>query len=371
MRSDMPLADWRGNLTMFTGQLHTTPAYEERGMTAVGLTGLICRVDPFITIDKTRAPYALPCTLRQAMLVGKTLERVKARGLPMFGYMRSASHVTEGRWIKLDLDGIGKDEARELIEKLDSLGIGYLLYSTHSHGAKPRNRLRLVIFLDRELPPAEYKRASQGAAVWLLGGSLDKSEGALHQLAGVYMCHPDRRAKAFRLVDINGDRYCVSADALLALVPEVVRPAYKSTPAPVIAKSKIGDALRWIDPNDTGTWVQIGMALKALEVELGADALGHWLAFSESAHDDSKDKNDDPRYEPGEMFNGFAPLMSAEAALGRIMSMARDAAGEAVKEALACGDLGERGRKAVNYLEQRHPRFLNSLLAEAGIGGEV
>lgn len=372
MRSDMHLSEWRGDLTMYTGQFNTTPTHEERSVTAAALTGLICQVDPFTTTDKTRAPYALPCTLKEAMLVGKTLARAKARGLPLFGFMRSASHVTEGRWIKLDFDGIGKGEVREVIEKLDGLGIGYLLYSTHSHGAKPRNRLRLVIFLDRALPPAEYKRASHGAAVWLLGESLDTTEGRLHQLAGVYMCHPDRKAKAFRLVRIGTNRYCVSADALLALVPEAAKsPAYRSAHAPVISMGKIGEALRWIDPNDTQTWVQVGMALKALECELGTDALRHWVNFSESAGDAAKKNNDDDRYAPSVMWGSFTPSMPAEAAMGKLLALGRDGAAEAVKDALAVGDLGELGREAVIYLERRHVRYLESLLAKAGFGGDV
>ncbi len=372
MRSDMPLADWSGDITVFTGQLHTTPSYEARGITAAALAGLICPKEPFVTADKARAPYALPCSLREALLVGKTLAKAKERGLPLFGYMRSASHVTEGRWIKLDFDGIGKDEVRDVLEKLDDLGIGYLLYSTHSHGSKPRNRLRLVLFLDRALPPVEYKRASQGAALWLLGESLDPSEGGLHQLAGAYMVHPVRMDKAFRLVDIGGDRYCVSADALLALVPEATKsPAYRSNPAPVIAKGKLADALRWIDPNDTHTWVQVGMALKTLESELGTDALGHWVNFSESAGDAAKKNNDDDRYAPSVMWDSFSPTMPAEAAMGLIMGLGRDGACAALTKSLASEELDNRGREAVVYLEQRHPRFLSSMLADAGIGGDA
>lgn len=372
MRSNMPLSEWRGDVSGFDGQFYTTPAYQKQGVTSAELAGLICPVNPFVTADKSRAPYALTCTLREALLVGKTLAKAKARGLPLFGFMRSASHVNRGTWLKLDLDGIGADDTRALVGTLNGLGIGYLLYSTHSHGAKPRNRLRLVIFLDRGLPPAEYKRASQGAALWLLDGSLDGSEAGLHQLAGCYMVHPDRLAKSFRLVDIGPDRYCVSADELLALVPELVRPAFRSTPAPVIANGKIGDALRWIDANDTGTWVQVGMALKALDGELGAGTLDHWLAFSESADDDAKDQNDnDDRYNPLTMWNSFNPSMPTEAAMGRIMGLARDGAGEALTKSLASGELDKRGREAVVYLEQRHPRFINSLLAEAGISGGV
>jgi len=371
MRSDMPLSEWRGDVSGFDGQFYTTPAYQKQGVTCAELAELVCPKEPFVTSDKSRAPYALPCTLNEALLVGKTLERAKARGLSLIGFMRSANHVTEGRWIKLDLDGAGKDDVRGLLEKLDALGIGYLLYSTHSHGLKARNRLRLVLFLDRALPSAEYRRASQGAAQWLLGGSLDDSEAGLHQLAGVYMCHPDRRAKSFRLVDIGTGRYCVSADALLALVPKVVRPAYRSTPASVIAKGKVGDELRWVDANDTRTWVQVGMALKALEGALGADALGHWLAFSDSADESAKGQNNDPRYDPETMFEGFSPVMSAEAAMGQVLALGRDGAGTAVKEALSRGDLGKLGREAVVYLERRHPRFINSLLAKAGFGGDV
>lgn len=220
MRSDLALSKWRGGISVFSGQLRTIPDAMDDGLTVEMLAAQMCQPSPFVTSDKSNAPYGLACVLREWSLIGKTLARAKTRGLPLVGHMRSASHVTEGRWIKLDLDGVGKNETRALIETLDSLEIGYLLYSTHSHGFKPRNRLRLILLLDRALPPAEYKRASQGASVWLIGQSLDPSEGGLHQLAGVYMCHPDRQDKAFRRVRIGPYLYCVSSDALLDLVPE-------------------------------------------------------------------------------------------------------------------------------------------------------
>lgn len=372
MRSDLRLSDWRGDVALFSGQLRTMPESMERGLIAEMLAAQICPPTPFVTADKANALYALACVLREAPLVGKTLERAKARGLPLVGYMRSGNHITEGSWLKQDLDGPGRDEICEMIMMLDGLGIGYLLYSTYSHGLKPRNRLRLILFLDRALSPAEYKRASQGAAIWLLGESLDPSEGGLHQLAGVFMCHPDRRAKAFRLVEIGGNRCCVSADALMALVPEPAKSrAYSSTPAPIVGKSKIGDALRWVDANDTGTWVKVGMALKALEPELGSDALGHWLVFSESADDESKANNTDDRYNPLTMWQSFTPSVEAQGAMGLIMGMAKRGAADALCEELQSGELGAGGHEAVIYLEKNHRHFLSSLLADAGYGGEV
>ena len=377
MRSDLLLSVWRGDVSVFSGQLRTMPEYTEQNITAGALAGVICPKLPFVTADKAHAPYALPCTLREALLVGKTLERAKARGASLFGVMRSSSHVTEGRWIKLDLDGIGKDDTLALLEKLDAEKLGYLLFSTWSHGAKPRNRLRLVLFLDVALSPTDYKRASQGAALWLMGESLDPSEGGLHQLAGVFMCSPDRKDKAFRLVEIGGDRCCVSAAALLALVPEPVKPEpMRGVALPVPTNSRIGSALRWIDANQTSTWVSVGMALKALEPEFGDDALAQWLAFSDSADDKAKGKNDDDRYNPLSMWGVFAPVMPAEAALGQIMAMARDSAADVVKEelrvAVESGELmGTVGVEAYKYLRRYHSRTTDELLADAGLGGDV
>ena len=372
MRSHLKLSEWLGAMSVFKGQLYTTPEAMKSGLTVDMVAAQMCPPAPFVTADKSNAPYVLPCTLREALLSGKTLARAKDRGLSLFGYMRSTTHVTEGRWIKLDLDGIGKDEVRELIGTLDSEDIGYLLYSTFSHGTKPSNRLRLVIYLDRSLPPTEYKRASQGAAIWLMGASLDSSEGGLHQLAGVFMCHPDNVGKAFRRIRISEERYCVSADALLARVPERVKThTPRATTFPVVGNSKINPALRWIDANDTGTWVKVGMALKALEPELGVDALGHWLEFSESAEDTAKQQNNDSRYNPETMWTSFAPSMPLEVALAQIFALGRDGAAAAVKEAIQKGELNNRARDAVSYLEQRHTRFLSSLLADAGIGGGV
>lgn len=372
MQSDLQLSDWLGAISVFKGQLYTRPESMESGLRVDMVAAQICPPTPFLTADKTNAPYVLPCTLREATLIGKTLALAKARGLPLVGFMRSGGHVTEGGWIKLDLDSIGKDDVRELIGTLDSLAIGYLLYSTYSHGIKPRNRLRLVLFLDRALSPVEYKRASQGAAIWLLSESLDPSEGGLHQLAGVFMCNPDNVSKAVRRVRISEERYCVSADALLARVPERVKPlTHRTTPLPVIGNSKISHALRWIDANDTALWVRVGMALKALEQELGTDALGHWLAFSESADATAKQQNNDNRYNPEMMWTSFAPSMPLEAAFAQILALGRDGAAALVREAIHEGELNNRASDAVSYLEQRHQRFLISLLADAGIGGDV
>lgn len=371
MRSEIHLADWRGDVSVFSGQLHTIPEYMDQCMPAAALAGVVCPNLPFVTADKALAPYALPCTLREALLLGKTLEKAKARGLPLFGYMRSASHITEGRWIKLDLDGIGKDDTRALLEKLDGENLGYLLYSTWSHGAKPRNRLRLVLFLDVALSSAEYKRASQGAALWLMGQSLDPSEGGLHQLAGVFMCHPDRQARAFRLLEIGRDRHCLQSDALLTLVPEPIKTrSARATPYPPVGISKIGDALRWIDANEMGTWVRVGMALRALAPELGEDAIGHWLAFSDSAEESAKKNNEaDDRYNPETMWESFAPAMPADAAKGQLLALGRDGAADAAKQALKSGELGAIGHEAMVYLEKNHSHFLKSLLADAGFGG--
>lgn len=373
MRSELPMTDWQGDITVFPGQFQTIPMHIKKGVRATELADILCTKMPYVAFDKAKAPYALPCKLHNAPLVGKTLLRAKERGLPLIGQMRSANHVTEGRWIKLDLDGIGRDETRTLLDKLDSERIGHLLYSTYSHGFKPRNRLRLILLLDRAVTPTDYKRASQGAALWLLGQSLDLSEGNLHQLAGVYMCHPERQNKAFRLIDIGVDRYCISADALLALVPERIKPALnRLATIPVNGKSKIWDAITWIDANDTSTWICVGMALKTLEPELGANALANWLAFSNSADDAAKAHNDsDERYNPETMWESFAPTMTSDAGIGQIMALARDGAAQAVMKAIQSGELDQRRRDAVVYLEQRHPRLLNSLLTDAGIVGEV
>lgn len=370
MRSDLCLSDWRGDVSVFSGQFRAIPDAMDKKLTVEMLVAQMCPPTPFVTADKANALYALACILREAPLIGKTRERAKARGLPLWGYMRSATHVSEGRWIKLDLDGIGKDDTRALLEKLDAEKLGYLLYSTWSHGLKPRNRLRLVLFLDRTLPPAEYKRASQGAALWLMGQSLDPSEGGLHQLAGVYMCHPDRRAKAFRLVEIGGDHHCVSSDALLALIPEPIKSSSaRATPYPPVGISKIADALHWIDANKMGTWVRVGMALKAIEPELGEDALGHWLAFSDSADVSAKKNNKvDDRYNPESMWESFSPTMSAEAAKGQLLALGRDGAAASAKQALKSGELGAIGHEAMVYLERHHSHFLSSLLADAGFG---
>ena len=372
MHSNFLIDEWQGDVSVFTGQFRTVPMHIKQKVTAKDLVDIVCPIRPFITTEKANAPYALPCSLRNAPLIGKTLERAKEQGLSLNGLMRSAAHVTEGGWIKLDLDSSGREETRDLLDKLNREGIGYLVYSTHSHGFKPRNRLRLILFLDRALAPGEYKRASLGAALWLLGQSLDSSEGNLHQLAGVYMCHPDRQNKTFRLVDIGGDRCCVNADALLALIPEKPKStAYSQANLLAITETRMSIALAWIDANEFATWVKVGMALKALEVSLGIEAMALWHNFSERANDSSKAHNDDDQYNPITMWGSFTPTMPEDAATGMILGLAKKAAGAVLRDELAYGSLRDPGHHAVAYLEQYHPRFLNALLADAKVEGDL
>lgn len=171
---------------------------------------------------------------------------------------------------------------------------------------------------------------------------------------------------------MNTIRYCVSAEALLALVPATSKKtSFAPTHVPTIKESRLSTALTWIDANEFGTWVKVGMALKTLESLLGMEALGLWLDFSERADESAKAHNDDDQYNPMVMWGSFTPAMPQDAATGLILNLAKQAAGAILRDELDEASLTDHGQDAVSYLEQHHQRYLNKILADAGIRGKL
>ena len=95
----------------------------------------------------------MPCELKVAPLVERTLERAIRLGLPAVGKMRSGSHVTAGAWAKLDGDGLSKEQFAAMQETLSLTGIAHIIYSSHSNGRadKPGIRCRIIVFFDAAL----------------------------------------------------------------------------------------------------------------------------------------------------------------------------------------------------------------------------
>jgi len=330
---------------------------------------LIAPEIPQISADKANLRYFICSGLRDAPLVSKTLEIAISRGLPTTGKQRSASHVIEGCLVKLDLDSISEPDLRVLLAKLKFLGLAYALYTTHSHGVKPGIRARLILFLDRSLPSLEYKSAVLALSKELLGKSLDESEALLSQQASVYCAHPDRKHLARRKVDLDG--YCISADFLLSIATPITKQVYTQSIIGLglfndVDRQKVLSALDWIDADGYESWNKTCMCLKALESQLGDDAFKLWLSFSEHATEEKKRLNDLSQYDPMVMFDNMKPTMTADAALGTLMSMAKKTTLQiAQREDLVSGELTESGFRAIKHLNRYHPRDIQLLIEQS------
>lgn len=355
-------------VTVFPSSRETLPCAEHVGLDWPGVMSVYAG-ELIVTKDKTHVPYTVPCPLKEGPFVSKTAERMANLGRTI-GKQRSASHVTEARLLVFDFDGLKRAQMQGVLSALRGLMCLCLVYSSYSHGnpEKPGARFRVVIALDRLVDICEYAVIWSALNKQVFDNQADPTSRYMYQQQGVWASHPDWADKAFKYVGrgepLPCDRWHTAKTAQKTSAP-------RATPTPIARNSRISAALRWIDANVTGTWQLVGMALKALEPELGADALGHWLEFSESAEDTAKKQNNDSRYNPLTMWESFTPTMPMEAAQGKLFALARDGAAAAVKEAIHKGELDNRAKGAVSYLEQRHTRFLSSLLAVAGIGGDV
>lgn len=354
------------SITLFDNAYSTQPAYEGANLAPIEVASLIASYEgPHATSDKHHAPFFVASTLKEAEFVGKTRLRAIAAGIPTVGKQRSGVHVVEGSFGKSDFDGITDEEAQKVRAYLDKHNIAYLLYTTHSHGreGKPGNRLRLIVFFDRPLPPDEYQRAVAALSVVLLGQSLDPSEARLSQQAGVWAAHPDRVGLAFCERRIAG-RYCVSADALLALAPKAQPAAPRRSSAGVwgdVERQKVHDALQFIDPNEYATWVTVCTCLAALAPVMGDEARTLWTTYSGRGDEASQAGNNRSGTDPEQMFDRMTPSMGAEAALGTLMLKAKDAALDIAERDIEAGTLTDAGYAAVRHLNTYHKAALQLL----------
>lgn len=355
-------------VTVFPSSVETLPCAEHVCLDWGGVVSVYAG-ELVVTRDKSRVLYTLPCPLNDAPFTGKTAIRMAKRGQHT-GKQRSAAHVTHARLLVFDFDGLSGTDAKQVLSALRDLGCQHLVYSSYSHGnpEKPGVRFRVVLGLDRLVDVREYTALWSALNKQVFDSLADPSSKHMYQQQGVWATNPVWADKAFKYVGHGEPLVC---DRWHTGETVQKTSATRATPYPPVGNSRISTALHWIDANDTGTWVQVGMALKALESQLGADTLGHWIEYSESAKGTAKQQNNDSRYNPVTMWESFTPAMPVDAAQGKIFALARDGAAAAVKEAIHKGELDTRARDAVSYLEQRHPRFLSSLLADAGIGGDV
>lgn len=239
-RSTMPLSKWRGSLTTFDGFTSTRPKFEFKNFGWPEVSGVICSDKPAILLDKKRAEFFIPCPLKEAPLIGKTLEAAERAGQSTIGKMRSKQHVTEAAMLVMDFDGISKSDFMAGLTTIKNDGIGYVAYTTFSHGCaeKPGMRIRLVVPLDRPLFVGEYAAAWHGFDRHYWNGQVanaDSSGSRLCQQQGTWCCHPDRIDQANSWASSSG---VASADTLIEIGKPPSEPIHLPYAGPISTQSE-------------------------------------------------------------------------------------------------------------------------------------
>lgn len=217
--SNQPLANWRGSETFFKGFTGTTPTQEIENADWAGITKAISPEQPQITVDKKQGKYFVPCSLKEAPLVGNTLKYAEQHGKPTIGRMRSKDHVTEASMLVMDVDGLPDEIVQAAICKMKAEGITYSAYSSYSHGNpnKPGNRVRIIVPLDKPVGIDEYRQAYHGFDQYYFDGQITKADSSgaqLYQQQGAWMTSPDWQDKAFKDQNEAG---VASASALIEI----------------------------------------------------------------------------------------------------------------------------------------------------------
>ncbi|KON80756.1 hypothetical protein PA01_03130 [Azoarcus sp. PA01] len=317
---------------------------------------------PRIIEDKANGPYFVLCPLKAAPFVGKTAERFPGQS----GKQRSASHVTESGAFAIDCDGLTLAQWERVRARLKAAGILFAAYSTHSHGKAPDEvRVRVLLFLDRPLNPAQWADVWHVLNAMYFDGLADPATAKLSQQAGVWMAHPDREGQAFRIAK-RGALLC--ADALLALVPpKPVRRKFNAPAVPVGDQiARYADALAQTGAETYSDWITGQGALK------GAVMLGHlsdedgaalWWNFTDSASPEAQEGNNDSRYDPETMWARWTPSAAPpDALVGKLFGQAKNRALDLVRsETAQGGELSASGLSAARYLATYHPRAFDEL----------
>ena len=212
----MPLYDWRGSATIFDGFTGTRPVKELDNTSWLNIRQYICPKFPVHIIVKKKGKFFVPCLLKNAQLVGKTLKKAERNGYETVGKMRSKNHVTEASMLVFDLDGIARKKIHVDLIKIRDDGLTCLAYSTFSNGdpEKPGVRVRVVVPVDRPLNIEDYALAWHGFNKRYFDGNADSSAANLYQQQGTWVCRPSRQEQAKSWRSTAG---IASADVLIAI----------------------------------------------------------------------------------------------------------------------------------------------------------
>jgi hypothetical protein len=352
-------------VTFFESQYETIPGGEYTDLTADEIIERIAPEDgPRILTEKAQAPHFVTCPLAVAPYVEKTALRFPGGAQ---GKQRSSAHVTDSAWFPLDCDDITPEDSVSILCGLD--GMVFCAFSTHGNGKDAgKVRMRVLLFADRALAPAEWTAAWHVINGELFNGSADVATARMYQAAAVWTAHPERVAQSFRHV---GCGQKLSADRLLALAPKPTARQARFISRPTThggRRSRYEDALRWLDSGAYSVWCSVCMSLRAA-VEVGdmvdSEAREVWLTWCAAAPAERQARNDNARYSPAAMWDGKPTLTMTPGILAAsLFARARDRAEKCVRADLP-RPLSERGEQAARYLAKHHHRLFEQLKATA------
>lgn len=377
--SKQPIGEWRGDVAIYRGAFNPSPVGEAVDMSWVDLREVLCPASGAQVIaDKNLATYITPGKLKIAPLVGKTLERALATGLPSLGVQRSATHVTSSTFLMFDLDGLPVEQVTRFGQSIARAGLSFFAYTSWSFGRqdKPGVRARFAIPIDRALPNAEYKRAWLGANNLFFEDSADQSGSKLCQQQGTWATSPDRQHLARRWGVTQG---VASASELLAkAMPAATTSLPLSAPrtglkalavgwdGPPPSMKQIGMAVDVMDPNEYWEWDRTVSLLIALSKGAGmseAALLKLARAFESRGNAASRAGNAKPQYDTAKRFANWVPTISPSIAAGSLFAGARDKAEATYRHAVA-KHRWVGVKPAWTYLAAYHPKRWSAIRAE-------
>jgi hypothetical protein len=367
-------------IAWFRGEFSTLPSCIDIGLSPSQINDAVADDSgPTICEDKAKILYFLATDLRVDLYSGKTATRFPPGAR---GQMRSAAHVIAGSWFAIDLDELTAAIWAAILKKLQAAGLRFCAYSTWSYGlpAKPGIRVRVLLYMDRALAPADWHRAWHVLNQHFFAGLADPKTRYLYQQAGIWATSADRAHLAFRHV---GGSHLLSADSLLAAAPspppQALVPSRGWAGLTTIGKdnpnvlAQVAQTLYWLDANAYDQWTRTLAGLKALVArsDLSPDtARTLWLRWSASASAAAQTHNDDPRYAPEALWDRWTPTTAPpEALAATLFALARDHAQAVFTAELSQGQLSPHGLQAGRYLATFHRRLYQKLRQTAPHGG--
>ena len=124
---------------------------------------------------------------------------------------RRACDVTGRDVVTLDLDNIPAGQTESVLQRLESLGVGYCVYSTRKH-APEAPRLRVLLPLSRTVTADEYEPIARKCGEFVRLEYCDKTTFEASRLMYFPSCCADSQ-----IVYTHADKPFADADGLLAM----------------------------------------------------------------------------------------------------------------------------------------------------------